>query len=168
MAISIAKVKELREKTGVGVMDAKNALEEAGGDIANAEKILSEKGLASASKRSGRSTSEGSVVSYIHTGGRIGSMLEIKCETDFVGKTKEFAELGKNISMQIAAMNPIYIDAENETNDKDIEPTSENSLLQQVFIKDSEKTIKSLIEETSGKLGENIQIKRFQRFAISD
>ena len=110
MAISIAKVKELREKTGVGVMDAKNALEEAGGDIANAEKILSEKGLASASKRSGRSTSEGSVVSYIHTGGRIGSMLEIICETDFVGKTKEFAELGKNIAMQIAAMNPTYID----------------------------------------------------------
>jgi|TARA_Y100000590_G_scaffold117723_1_gene134604 elongation factor Ts len=167
VAISIAKVKELREKTGVGVMDAKNALEEAGGDIANAEKILSEKGLASASKRSGRSTSEGSVVSYIHTGGRIGSMLEIKCETDFVAKTKEFAELGKNIAMQIAAMNPTYIDRDSIPEDSNNVEDHE-ILMEQEYIRDSSMIIRDLVNETISKTGENIRINRFVRYELGD
>ena len=161
-------IKELRDKTGAGIMACKSALESTDGDIEKAVSVLQEQGIALARKKSGRSANEGIISSYIHANSKIGVLLEINCETDFVAKTEDFIDLAHQITMQIAAMTPIYIDAENETNDKDIEPTSENSLLQQVFIKDSEKTIKSLIEETSGKLGENIQIKRFQRFAISD
>ena len=161
-------IKELRDKTGAGIMACKSALESTDGDIEKAVSVLQEQGTALARKKSGRSANEGIISSYIHSNSKIGVLLEINCETDFVAKTEDFKDLAHQITMQIAAMNPIYIDAESEADGKDIKPTSENSLLQQVFIKDSEKTIKSLIEETSGKLGENIQIKRFQRFAISD
>ena len=161
-------IKELRDKTGAGIMACKSALESSNGHIEKAMSLLQEQGIALARKKSSRSANEGIISSYIHSNSKIGVLLEINCETDFVAKTEDFKDLAHQITMQIAAMNPIYIDSESEADGKDIKPTSENSLLQQVFIKDSEKTIKSLIEETSGKLGENIQIKRFQRFAISD
>ena len=162
----LEKVKQLRELTGVGFKDCKSAIDETNGDIEKSIELLRKKGVAKASKRMERVAAEG-VIAIFEQDNKF-SMVEINSETDFVAKTEDFKDLAHQITMQIAAMNPIYIDAESETNDKDIKPTSENSLLQQTFIKDSEKTIKSLIEETSGKLGENIQIKRFQRFAISD
>ena len=166
-------IRELRNKTGAGVMACKSALESSNGDIEKAMSILQEQGIALARKKSGRSATEGIISSYIHSNNKIGVLLEINCETDFVAKTEDFKDLAHQITMQIAAMNPIYLDVELENNaiKNDITPpppTAENSLLQQTYIKDNEKTIKSLVEETSGKLGENIQIKRFKRFAISD
>ena len=163
-------IKKLRDKTGSGIMACKSALESSNGDIEKAMSILQEQGIALARKKSGRSATEGIISSYIHSNNKIGVLLEINCETDFVAKTENFKDLAHQIAMQIAAMNPIYLDTELENNNikNNIKPTKENSLLQQTFIKDNEKTIKSLIEETSGKLGENIQIKRFKRFAISD
>ena len=165
--VNIAQVKELRDKTGVGIMDAKNALEEADGNLDAALKILSEKGLATASKRSGRSTSEGRVISYIHTGGRIGAMLEIKCETDFVGKTQEFTDLGKNIAMQIAAMNPFYVDRDSIPDDiTDFE--DHEILMEQEYIRDSSMTIRDLVNATISKTGENKRVTRFVRYELGD
>ena len=163
-------IKKLRDKTGAGIMACKSALDSSNGDIEKAMSILQEQGIALARKKSGRSATEGIISSYIHSNNKIGVLLEINCETDFVAKTEDFKELAHQITMQIAAMNPIYLDTELENNNikNNIKPTTENSLLQQTFIKNNEKTIKSLIEETSGQLGENIQIKRFKRFAISD
>ena len=163
-------IKKLRDKTGAGIMACKSALESSNGDIEKAISILQEQGIALARKKSSRSATEGIISSYIHSNNKIGVLLEINCETDFVAKTEDFKDLAHQITMQIAAMNPIYLDTdlENNTIKNNIKPTAENSLLQQTFIKDNEKTIKSLIEETSGKLGENIQIKRFKRFAIPD
>ena len=166
-------IRELKNKTGAGIMACKSALESSNGDIEKAMSILQEHGIALARKKSGRIAKEGIISSYIHSNSKIGVLLEINCETDFVAKTQDFKELAHQITMQIAAMNPIYLDVELENNaiKNDITPpppTAENSLLQQTYIKDNEKTIKSLVEETSGKLGENIQIKRFKRFAISD
>ena len=163
-------IKKLRDKTGAGIMACKSALESSNGDIEKAMSILQEQGIALARKKSGRSATEGIISSYIHSNNKIGVLLEINCETDFVAKTEDFKDLAHQITMQIAAMNPIYLDTELKNNNikNNIKPTAENSLLQQTFIKDNEKTIKSLIEETSGKLGENIQIKRFKRFAIPD
>ena len=161
--VNIAQVKELRDKTGVGIMDAKNALEEADGNLDAALKILSEKGLATASKRSGRSTSEGRVISYIHTGGRIGAMLEIKCETDFVGKTQEFTDLWKNI----AAMNPFYVDRDSIPDDiTDFE--DHEILMEQEYIRDSSITIRDLVNATISKTGENIRVTRFVRYELGD
>ena len=162
-------IKKLRNKTGAGIMACKSALESSNGDIEKAMAILQEQGIAIAREKSGRSATEGIISSYIHSNNKIGVLLEINCETDFVAKTEDFKDLAHQITLQIAAMNPIYLDTEIKNNNikNNIKPTAENSLLQQTFIKDNEKTIKSLIEETSGKLGENIQIKRFKRFAIS-
>ena len=162
-------IKKLRNKTGAGIMACKSALESSNGDIEKAMSILQEQGISIAREKSGRSATEGIISSYIHSNNKIGVLLEINCETDFVAKTEDFKDLAHQITLQIAAMNPIYLDTEIENNNikNYIKPTAENSLLQQTFIKDNEKTIKSLIEETSGKLGENIQIKRFKRFAIS-
>ena len=162
-------IKKLRNKTGAGIMACKSALESSNGDIEKAMSILQEQGIAIAREKSSRSATEGIISSYIHSNNKIGVLLEINCETDFVAKTEDFKDLAHQITMQIAAMNPIYLDTAIENNNikNNIKPTAENSLLQQTFIKDNEKTIKSLIEETSGKLGENIQIKRFKRFAIS-
>tara|TARA_B100001142_G_scaffold38608_1_gene33931 strand:+ start:2106 stop:2609 length:504 start_codon:yes stop_codon:yes gene_type:complete len=162
-------IKNLREKTGAGIMACKSALESSNGDLEKAEKILQEQGIASARKKIGRNAQEGIISSYIHANNKIGVLLEINCETDFVANTDDFKDLAHNITMQIAAMNPIYIDMEsNPTTLNDEQPSKDNSLLSQQFIKDNEKSIQDLIEETSGKLGEKIEIKRFQRFAISE
>tara|TARA_Y100001949_G_scaffold161078_1_gene153118 strand:+ start:170 stop:673 length:504 start_codon:yes stop_codon:yes gene_type:complete len=165
--VTAAQVKELRDKTGAGIMDSKRALEESAGDIAKAESILNAKGLASAAKKADRSTSEGLVVSYIHTGGRVGSMVELNCETDFVARTDEFGILGRNIAMQVAAMNPIYLDRASIP--EDVEDVKEEELLnEQEYIRDSSMKITDLVKESIGKLGENIRIRRFSRFELGD
>tara|TARA_B100000949_G_C14097855_1_gene372809 strand:- start:29 stop:532 length:504 start_codon:yes stop_codon:yes gene_type:complete len=165
--VTAAQVKELRDKTGAGIMDSKRALEESAGDIAKAESILNAKGLASAAKKADRSTSEGLVVSYIHTGGRVGSMVELNCETDFVARTDEFGILGRNIAMQVAAMNPIYLDRASIP--EDVEEVKDEELLnEQEYIRDSSMKITDLVKESIGKLGENIRIRRFSRFELGD
>ena len=160
-------IKDLREKTGAGIMACKSALESSNGDIEKAMKILQKQGIASARKKIDRNAQEGIIRSYIHANNKIGVLLELNCETDFVANTDDFKNLAHNITMQIAAMNPIYIDMDSNPEKIDDEnPNKDNSLLSQQFIKDNEKSIKDLIEETSGKLGEKIEVKRFQRFSI--
>lgn len=165
MPVSAAQVKELRDKTGAGIMDSKRALEESDGDIAKAEVLLNEKGLASAAKKAGRETSEGLVVSYIHTGGRVGSMIEMNCETDFVARTEEFEGLGRNLAMQVAAMSPRFVDRASVPDDVD-DAKDEELLLEQEYIRDSSMKIGDLIKDSIGKLGENIRIRRFSRFEL--
>ena len=165
MPVTAAQVKELRDRTGAGIMDSKRALEESDGDIAKAEVILSEKGLASIAKKADRSTSEGLVVSYIHTGGRVGSLVELNCETDFVARTEEFVALGHNLAMQIAAMSPNYVDQDSVPEDVG-NVKDEELLMRQEYIRDSSMKIADLIKESIGKLGENIRIRRFSRFEL--
>ena len=146
-------------------MDSKRALEESDGDIAKAEAILGEKGLASAAKKSDRSTSEGLVVSYIHTGGRVGSLVELNCETDFVARTDEFSALGRNLAMQVAAMSPLYVSRDSVPEDAE-KVEDQELLLEQEYIRDSSMKIGDLVKESIGKLGENIRIRRFSRFEL--
>ena len=156
-------IKELRGRTSAGVMDCKRALDESNGDVDKAEQILKEQGIASAAKKAGRDTDQGLIETYIHSGGRIGAMVEVNCETDFVARTKEFSDLAHDIAMQIAAMNPLTVE------DGEVETESDNSsLLQQPFIKDPSKNIQELINETVGKLGENIRVRRFKRFSLGE
>ena len=163
MASTTELIKELRERTSAGVMDCKKALDESNGDVDKAEQILKEQGIASAAKKAGRDTDQGLIETYIHSGGRIGAMVEVNCETDFVARTKEFSDLAHEIAMQIAAMNPSTL----EENNTDIE-SDNSSLLQQPFIKDPSKNIQELINETVGKLGENIRVRRFKRFSLGE
>jgi len=197
MNINAKRVKELREKTGAGMMDCKKALTEANGDIEKAIDNLRKSGAAKAAKKSSRSAKEGLIYSYIHHGGRLGVLLDIGCETDFVAKTDGFVDLARNVAMQIAATNPISINREDVPEDvinreKDIyneqakatgKPDNviekivdgklskyfqENCLMEQVYIKDSEKKIKDLVTEIIATLGENITINRYSRFAIGE
>ena len=147
-------IKLLRSETGAGVMDAKRALEEANNDFDKAKEILKEKGIADAEKRASRVTGQGIIESYIHQGNRLGAIIEINCETDFVARTSEFKELAKNLAMQIAAMDPASIEDDND------------ALMEQQYIKDSGKLIKELVQEVIAQTGENIKIKRFQRFEV--
>jgi elongation factor Ts len=167
MAVTAAMVKELRDRVGAGVMDAKKALEAADGDQSKAEEILKQEGLADAAKRAGRETSEGLVQSYIHPGNRIGTLVEVNCETDFVARTEEFQTLARDIAMQIAAMSPKYIDRDSVPEDEtDVE--DEELLLSQAFIKDPSITVSELIQQTNSLTGENINIRRFERFALGE
>jgi len=165
--ITAEMVKKLRLKTGAGIMASKKALVSSNGDFSKAEQALQEQGLALAAKKAGRDTGEGIVQSYIHTGGRIGALIEVKCETDFVARTTEFIELSTNLAMQIAAMNPIYVDRENIPNDLDTEPGSEEILLEQAYIRDQSLTVEDIVKEVVSKVGENIVISRFTRFDLS-
>src|SRR6201986_505214 len=195
--LSAAKVKELREKTGAPMMDCRNALQEAKSDLEQAVVVLRKKGMASAAKKASRSTSEGAVGTYIHAGGKIGVLLEINCESDFVARTEDFQDLVKDISMHIAASDPRYIRREDVTEEdlareKDIyraqaattgKPEKvieqivlgkmskfyeEVCLLEQPFIKDQSFAIKDLIAQKIGKLGENLSVRRFARFKVGD
>ena len=197
MTIDAKLVKLLRDKTGAGMMDCKNALVESDGNLEKAVDYLRKTGISKAEKKGLRETKDGLVYSYIHTGGRLGVLLELNCETDFVAKTDDFSDLGHNFSMQIAATNPIAIDRESIADDivdreKDIykeqakaegKPDAiikkmvegrlnkffqENCLLEQAYIKDPDKKVKDLLTETIATLGENISIKRFVRFAIGE
>lgn len=150
MSIDITQIKKLREQTGAGVMEAKKVLEETGGDFEKSAKILMEKGLAKLSKRSDKSAGEGLVFSYIHSGAKVGSLLLLGCETDFVAKTEEFQKLGKEIAMQVATEE--YADVA--------------TLTEAEYVRDGSKKIGDLIKETVAKLGEKIEIRAFTRYSV--
>ena len=164
MEIDVSKVKELREKTGAGVMAAKKALEESNGDVTKAEDILKKQGLSNALKKSGRETSEGVIQSYIHAGNKIGAMVELKCETDFVARTEEFIALTKDLAMQVAAMSPKFIYPEDEGAS---DSSSEEILISQSFIKDPSLTIEDMIKSMISKVGENIKVSKIIKFDLS-
>jgi elongation factor Ts len=197
MAVTAAQVKELREKTGAGMLDCKKALEEANGDITKAGELLREKGLSAAANKAGRIATEGAVESYIHAGGKVGVLVEINCETDFVGKTEQFRTFCRDIAMHIAAANPTYVRREevptealekekeilrnqalNEGKpekiiDKMVEGRigkyyEEFCLMEQQFVKDPDKTIDQLLNEKVAAIGENISIRRFVRFGLGE
>jgi len=150
MKISIEDIKKLRGKTGAGIADCRRAFEEAKGDFKHAEELLRKWGVDKASEKSDRSVGAGLVDTYIHAGGRVGAMVEVNCETDFVAKTEEFKALVREIAMQVAAMDPIDV----------------SELLGQEYIRDSAKTVDNLVKETIAKVGENIVIRRFARFEL--
>ena len=197
MNIEAKVVKELRDKTSAGMMDCKNALKESGGDIEKAVDFLRKAGVAKAEKKGSRDTKEGIIYSYIHAGGRLGVLIEVNCETDFVAKTDGFIELTHNLAMQIAATNPIALDRELIpesiiSREKEIyadqaktsgKPENiiekmvdgkmnkffqENCLMEQAYIKDSEKKVSELLTESIATLGENITISRYVRFAVGE
>jgi elongation factor Ts len=159
------QIKELREATGAGVMDCKRALDEAGGDMKKAVEIIREKGIAAAAKRSDRETRQGVVESYIHGGGRIGVLVELNCETDFVANTPDFRGLARDIAMQIAAMAPLVVAVEDRR--PEMEGTdAEVALLAQPFIKDPSRTIGDLVRDVIAKTGENVRVSRFVRYEL--
>lgn len=163
--VSTDDVKRLREVTGAGVMDSKRALEKADGDFDKAREILREQGAAAAAKRSERETSQGLVESYIHGGGRIGALVEVNCETDFVARTDTFRALARDVAMQVAAMNPLALEVEDVPADAPGD-RAQHALLNQPFIKDSSKTIGDLVKDAIAQTGENVRIARFARFEL--
>lgn len=162
--VSTDDVKRLREETGAGVMDAKRALDDAAGDFDKAREILREKGVAAAAKRADRATGQGLVDAYLHQG-RIGAMVEVQCETDFVARTDAFKELARNVAMQVASMNPLALTPEEVPADA-AGTAEENALLTQAFIRDGSKTIGDLVQDTIAQTGENVRIARFARFEL--
>ncbi|MDD3776321.1 MAG: translation elongation factor Ts [Actinomycetota bacterium] len=197
MEIKAELVKQLREKSGVGMMDCKKALTETQGDMNKAEKLLREKGLAAASKKAARVTKEGIIDSYIHPGARVGVMLEVNCETDFVAKNELFQSFVHDVALHIAASGPTYVSREevpeeiiaqekeiykkqalNEGKpEKIVEKIAEGKLnkffaeiclLEQPFVKDNDMTVEELVKHTIAKIGENINIKRFARFVLGE
>ncbi len=166
MEITPAAIKELRAKSGGGIMDCRKALLEAEGNMEKAVEILKDQGCARAAKKADRVTAQGLVETYVHTGGRIASMVEMNCETDFVARTDEFKKLAHDIAMQVAAMCPRYIDEEDIPEDIEVEEGEIIALMSQPFIRDTSRTIKDLVVETIAKTGENVRIKRFARFEI--
>ena len=197
MSITSKMVKELRDKTAAGMMDCKKALTETDGDMEKAIDLLRQKGLAVAAKRAGRATSEGVISTYIHAGGKLGVMVEVGCETDFVAKTDKFLEFAKDVAMHIAAANPVSVTREDVPDaivarEKEIyiqqgldsgKPENivekmvtgkiekfiaEIVLLEQPFVKDPDRTIQEILTDLVGKMGENITIKRFVRFQIGE
>jgi elongation factor Ts len=167
MDIPASAVKELRERTGAGVMECKRALVEASGDLDKAVDILNRQDLVRADKKAGRLASQGIIESYLHAGGRIGSMVELNCETDFVARTDDFKRLAHDIAMQIAATGPRYV-SESEVPPDEAERASELALLAQPFIKEANITIGDLIKRNIAKLGEAIRVRRFSRFALGE
>ena len=165
MEITAAMVKELREKTGAGVMESKRALTEANGDMRRAEALLEEWAGGRIAKRAGRATNQGLVETYVHGGGRIGAMVEVNCETDFVARNEAFRELAHDIALQVAAMDPQYLSADEIPEGTPGRP-ADLALLAMPFIKDPSKTVEDLVREAIRKTGENIQIRRFARFEI--
>ena len=165
MAVSVQAVKELRELTGVGMLDCKNALEEADGDLDKAKQILRRRGIAVAEKRAGRETAQGLVEAYIHPDGRLGALVELNCETDFVARTDEFKALAHDLAMQVAATEPRYVSPDELPPDSDGDPR-DVCLLAQAFIKDPNRSVQDMINDSIAKTGENIQVRRFQRFQL--
>jgi elongation factor Ts len=165
LEITTADVKALREMCGAGIMECRHVLIETGGDKQKAAELLKERGCLKAAKKAERVTAQGLVESYIHTGGRIGAMVELNCETDFVARTDEFKRLAHDIAMQIAAMNPQYITSEEVPTGVEFEAETA-CLLSQPFIKDPTRLVKDLIIEVIAKTGENVRVGRFVRFEI--
>lgn len=197
MDIDAKKVMELREKTGVGIMDCKKALAESGGDLERAVEILRKKGALAAARKAGRAAKEGLIGHYVHFGGKIGVLVELNCETDFVANTQEFQQLAKELAMQIASAQPLYVDIQDippEVLEKEKEiyraqalaegkPEkvvnkivegklkkfySQVCLMEQPFVKDDSMTVRQRIQEAVGKLGENIVVRRFVRFQVGE
>jgi len=197
MEVSASTVKDLREKTGAGMMDCKKALAETGGDIQKAVDFLRQKGLATAAKKADRSAADGAVGAYVHPGGKIGVLIEINCETDFVARTTEFQALLKDVAMQVAAANPRFVRREEvpaeelqkekaiyrqqaldtgkpeKVVDKIVDGKierfySEACLLEQAFIKDPDKSVTDIVNDAIARLGENIQIRRFARYHLGE
>ncbi len=166
MPVTTESIKTLREQTGAGVMDCKRALEDANGNLEQAVEALRQKGIATAAKKSSRDANEGVVETYIHSGGRIGAMVELNCETDFVARLPEFRELAHNLAMQIAAMSPRYISRDETSESADSAEYEGMILLEQPFIKDDSNTINDLIVDVIATVGENIRVRRFARFAL--
>jgi elongation factor Ts len=167
LEVSVVEVKQLRELCGAGIMECRNALIEAGGDIDKALRILKENGLIKAQKKAERATTQGLIEAYIHTGGHIGVMVEVSCETDFVARTDEFKELAHHLAMQIAAVPPQFISREEVPDEAGIESDTA-CLLLQPYIKSPDKTVQDIVAETIAKVGENIKIKRFARFELGE
>lgn len=165
--VSAETVRLLRQQTGAGIMNCKRALEETNGDVEKAQHLLKQRGLASAARVSDRATSEGIIAAYIHSGQRLGAIVEVNCETDFVARTPEVRELSHNLAMQVAAMAPLYVSREEMPKDEG-RPPQEVCLLEQPYIKDPTKTVGELVRETIAKVGENIRIRRFSRFALGE
>jgi elongation factor Ts len=165
LEITTRMIKELREQSGAGIMECRTTLVGTQGDIEKALAILKEKGLMKAQKKAERTTGQGLVEAYIHTAGRIGAIVELNCETDFVARTDEFKELAHCIAMQVAAMNPKYISEEEVPEGADCVP-GEACLLLQPYIKDPARTVKDIIIETIAKVGENIRVRRFNRYEL--
>jgi elongation factor Ts len=165
--VSMEKIKDLRERTSAGVMDCKRALEQAGGDMEKAERLLAEWGMAAAGKKAHRVTAQGLVETYIHAGGRIGVIVEVNCETDFVARTDEFRNLAHEVAMQVAAQNPLVVAQDDLPAGFEGLPT-EAVLLLQPYIRDPSKSIRDLVNEAIGKTGENIVVRRFARFEIGE
>ena len=165
MQFGVELVKALRERTGAGVMDCRKALEESQGDLEKAEALLSQWGMLKAEKRTGAETLEGMVEAYIHSGNRIGALVELNCQTDFVARTPDFKELAHNLAMQVAAMAPEFVDRSELPEDDNRNP-EEVCLLQQTFIKDNAKVVQDLITELAVRVGENIRVRRFAYFAL--
>lgn len=197
MDIDAKKVMELREKTGVGIMDCKKALAESGGDLERAVEILRKKGALAAARKAGRAAKEGLIGHYVHFGGKIGVLVELNCETDFVANTQEFQQLAKELAMQIASAQPLYVDIQDippevlekekeiyraqalaegkpeKVVDKIVEGKlkkfySQVCLMEQPFVKDDSMTVRQRIQEAVGKLGENIVVRRFVRFQVGE
>ncbi|MEW6283992.1 MAG: translation elongation factor Ts [Candidatus Eremiobacterota bacterium] len=197
MAVTAELVKELRTRTGAGIMDCREALEKSEGNLDQAADWLRQKGIARAEKKASRATSEGQVISYIHPGGRVGVLIEVNCETDFVAKTEDFQKLCQELAMQVAAMSPVFVrreDIPQELVDKELagyrqavieegKPEhmadkiaqgkvekyfEQQCLLEQPYMREGSKKINDLVKETVGKLGENIQVRRFVRYSLGD
>ncbi len=165
MKISTEAIKEVRDRTNGGVLECKNALLETSGNIEKAIEILKSRGLAIAEKKKERVASEGVIEAYIHHTKRIGVLVELNCETDFVAHTDEFRELARNLAMQVAATSPQFITVEEVPSETEIDPQT-HCLLSQLFIKEPAKTVQEIIAETIAKVGENIKVRRFVRFEI--
>lgn len=195
MASDIQKIKDLREETGAGMMDVKKALDETGGDLDEARRILRERGQAAADKKSSREANEGLVDAYIHFNGRVGTLVEVNCETDFVARTPEFKEFARNIALHVASMDPMTVSPEDIPEDvlneeREIaekqaaemgkpenvtrqivdgrikKRTAEMALLTQPYVKEPDKTVEDLLNETVQKVGENVVIRRFVRYGL--
>ena len=164
--VTVDDVKRLRDETGAGVMDAKRALDDAAGDFERARELLRERGVEAAAKRSDRETRQGLVESYIHGEGRIGVLVEINCETDFVARTDEFRLLARDVALQIAAMNPIALTLEDVPEDVRESEREGAALLMQPFVKEPGQTVQQRIEETVASTGENIRVARFTRYEL--
>jgi len=168
LEVATARVKELRDQSGAGIMACRNALIEAEGDTEKALQILKERGILKAQKKSERVTDQGLIEAYIHTGGRIGAMVEVNCETDFVARTDEFKNLAHDLAMQVAAMPPQFITKDEITADKDDAELQTVCLFLQPYIKDPTRTVQDIVTETIAKVGENIRVSRFARFELGE
>jgi len=165
LKITVDRVKELRDQSGAGIMQCRKALIESQGDIERALEILKKQSLVKAAKKAERPVADGLIEAYVHTGGRVGAMVELNCETDFVARTDEFKKLAHHLAMQVAAMSPQFISGEEVSPGTEVEPQAA-CLLLQADIKNPDKTVQEIIAETIAKVGENIKVSRFARFEL--